>query len=111
MCCLPVTATTDFLAPDILNKCGRAVPVHFQRPVGPASHYPALFPVLAVLLRTTLVPWMACTETLRRRNGTRSRTDFGARRDSRWPLAARSFIQARAMTCRKSALALSPPPG
>jgi hypothetical protein len=22
----PVTATTDFLAPDILNKCGRAVP-------------------------------------------------------------------------------------
>src|SRR6266481_8543392 len=23
---LPVTATTDFLAPDILNKCGRAVP-------------------------------------------------------------------------------------
>ena len=24
----PVTATTDFLAPDILNKCGRAVPAH-----------------------------------------------------------------------------------
>src|SRR5438309_10723206 len=23
-----VTATTDFLAPDILNKCGRAVPAH-----------------------------------------------------------------------------------
>jgi hypothetical protein len=22
----PVTATTDFLAPDILNKCGRTVP-------------------------------------------------------------------------------------
>jgi len=24
-CCLPVTATTDVLAPDILNKCGLAV--------------------------------------------------------------------------------------
>ena len=25
----PVTATTNFLAPDILNKCGRAVSRHF----------------------------------------------------------------------------------
>src|SRR6516165_10563794 len=25
-CCGPVTATTDFLAPDILNRCGRAIP-------------------------------------------------------------------------------------
>ena len=27
-----VTATTDFLAPDILNKCGRAVPALFCQP-------------------------------------------------------------------------------
>ena len=27
----PVTATTDFLALDILNRCGRAVPTHAHR--------------------------------------------------------------------------------
>ena len=32
-----VTATTDFLAPDILNKCGRAFPALFCQPQGPAK--------------------------------------------------------------------------
>ena len=31
----PVTATTDFLAPDILNKCGGAVPAQVARSTGP----------------------------------------------------------------------------
>jgi hypothetical protein len=31
----PVTATTDFLAPDILNRCGLAVPAVHARPKGP----------------------------------------------------------------------------
>jgi len=33
----PVTATTDFLAQDILNKCGRLVPTHILPPEGPAK--------------------------------------------------------------------------
>jgi hypothetical protein len=31
----PATATTDFLAPDILNKCGRAVPPEVSASKGP----------------------------------------------------------------------------
>jgi hypothetical protein len=33
----PVTATTDFLAPDILNKCGRAVPARAPARMTPKS--------------------------------------------------------------------------
>src|SRR6476620_11199019 len=33
-CSSPVTATSDFLAPDILNKCGRAFPAVSHAPGG-----------------------------------------------------------------------------
>jgi hypothetical protein len=35
-CLSPVTATTDFLAPDFLNRCGRAVPEFLTPSGGPA---------------------------------------------------------------------------
>jgi len=42
-CCPPVTATTDFLAPDILNKCDGAVPAQVAPSTEPrrvADPYP-----------------------------------------------------------------------
>src|SRR6266550_8769206 len=33
----PATTTTDFLAPDILNKCGRAIPAQTDPSEGPCD--------------------------------------------------------------------------